>query len=80
MTYINQLLYFLDPRANDYFLMQSPIPMLLIVAVWYKFIFDWGPIFMKNRKPMELKSIMMVYNLFQVFANAYIINVVSIIY
>ncbi|XP_066253060.1 very long chain fatty acid elongase AAEL008004-like [Euwallacea similis] len=62
-----------DPRANDYFLMRSPIPTMIILYFWYNFVFKWGPDYMKNREPFLLKNIMILYNGLQVFANVYIV-------
>ncbi|XP_050310355.1 elongation of very long chain fatty acids protein-like [Anthonomus grandis grandis] len=62
-----------DPRANDYFLMSSPIPTILIIILWFKFILHWGPDYMKNRQPFDLKKIMIIYNVIQVILNVYIV-------
>ncbi|KAF7279817.1 hypothetical protein GWI33_006700 [Rhynchophorus ferrugineus] len=61
-----------DPRTDDYFLMSSPIPVIIIVGLWLKFIFHWGPAYMKDRPPYDLKYIMIFYNVFQIFANGFI--------
>lgn len=63
----------LDPRASDYPLMGSPFPTILILVLWFKFILQWGPNFMKNREPLNLKNIIIVYNILQVLVNAYIL-------
>ncbi|XP_066253046.1 very long chain fatty acid elongase AAEL008004-like [Euwallacea similis] len=62
-----------DPRALDYPLMFSPFPTIFILFLWFKFILQWGPDYMKNREPINLKTVMMVYNIFQVAANSYIV-------
>lgn len=63
-----------DPRANAFFLMSSPLPVLTILTLWLFFIYKWGPEFMKNREPFNLKKIMIVYNIFQVLCNVYILS------
>ncbi|CAG9759463.1 unnamed protein product [Ceutorhynchus assimilis] len=62
-----------DPRALEYPLMRSPIPTIIILYLWLKFIFHWGPEYMKTREPFNLKKIMIVYNILQMIANAYIV-------
>ncbi|XP_022106344.1 elongation of very long chain fatty acids protein 4-like [Acanthaster planci] len=59
-----------DPRTKDWFLMDSPVPsyslvMLYLMVVW------WGPRYMADRKPFDLKYIMMAYNLALVVLSAY---------
>lgn len=49
---------------------------VLIVVAYILFVKLIGPRFMKNRQPFKLKYIMFVYNLFQVFANVYILRAV----
>ncbi|XP_016991492.1 elongation of very long chain fatty acids protein F [Drosophila rhopaloa] len=47
----------------------SPWPILLILAAYLLFVFKLGKIFMKNRKPYDLKIVLKVYNIFQVLYN-----------
>ncbi|XP_050310572.1 elongation of very long chain fatty acids protein AAEL008004-like [Anthonomus grandis grandis] len=62
-----------DPRANDYFLLQSPIPTAIVLFLWYKFVFKWGPALMEKRPPYNLKRIMIIYNIIQILANSFIV-------
>ncbi|XP_061390104.1 elongation of very long chain fatty acids protein 7-like [Musca vetustissima] len=55
-----------DETIDRWFLMSSPGPVFSIVAVYLLFVLKIGPTFMKNRKPYQLKNIMIVYNAFQV--------------
>jgi elongation of very long chain fatty acids protein 4 len=61
-----------DPRVADWFLMQSPLPTIALIIV-YLTIVNIGPRLMKNRKPFDLKPILVVYNLFLVGLSAYIV-------
>ncbi|CAH1121077.1 unnamed protein product [Ceutorhynchus assimilis] len=72
-TYFYCIQELADPRAEEYFMLRSPIPTLIILFFWFKFVFKWGPDYMKDRKPMELKKVMMVYNVIQVFINGMIV-------
>ena len=51
-------------------MMQSPWPSFLICLAY--FIFVWvSPTLMKDRKPMELRNILIVYNLAMVVLSSY---------
>lgn len=65
--------YFSDTRANELFLVSSPIPIFLILVAYYQFIYNYGPKFMEKRAPFKLDKIMYVYNAFQIFANTYMV-------
>ncbi|GBN84732.1 hypothetical protein AVEN_220925-1, partial [Araneus ventricosus] len=43
-----------------------------IVAFYVLFVVWIGPVIMKKRKPYSLQKVLIVYNLFQAFANLYI--------
>lgn len=63
---INILMPNTDPRSENYFLLgESPAPMLMILAC-YAALCTLGPKLMQSRRPFELKSLMIVYNLVQV--------------
>ncbi|XP_050453499.1 elongation of very long chain fatty acids protein AAEL008004 [Cataglyphis hispanica] len=55
-----------DPRVNDWPLMDSPIPTFLIVLLYIYGVVIFGPRMMANRKPYKLRSVLIVYNAFQV--------------
>jgi elongation of very long chain fatty acids protein 7 len=71
---VNDLLS--DPRVDGYPLMSSPLPTIAIIALYIYFVKNLGPRLMKDRKPLELKGIITVFNLFQVAAN--LINVIVV--
>lgn len=55
-----------DPRVNNWPLMDSPIPTVLIVATYLYTVTILGPRIMANRKPFRLKAVLLIYNAFQV--------------
>ncbi|XP_016983126.1 elongation of very long chain fatty acids protein 7 [Drosophila rhopaloa] len=55
-----------DETVDSWFLMSSPAPVFAVVLVYLAFVLKIGPEYMKNRKPMDLKRIMVFYNAFQV--------------
>ncbi|XP_030755503.1 elongation of very long chain fatty acids protein 4-like isoform X1 [Sitophilus oryzae] len=72
-SYWNYVFYELaDSRTKNLFLVSSPATILLILGSYLYFVLKWGPEFMKNRKPYELKKLLMVYNVCQIIVNVYI--------
>lgn len=69
---------FPDPRTNDWFLIKSPIGLLIIFSYLY-FVNSWGPKFMADRKPYKLDKVLMVYNFGQVLVSIYLVYEVSFI-
>lgn len=61
-----------DPRVKDWFLMSSPFPTLLICLSYAYSMKVLGPKLMENRKPFELKKIIIVYNALQVIFSTWI--------
>ncbi|KAF5298124.1 hypothetical protein FQA39_LY02548 [Lamprigera yunnana] len=61
-----------DPRTNYWPLIEHPWPGITILGAYLYFVLSWGPNFMKNRKPLELKHTLILYNLFQVIISAYL--------
>jgi hypothetical protein len=55
-----------DPRVNDWPLMDSPLPTMIIVAVYLYLVVVLGPRLMANRKPFQLNAVLVVYNALQV--------------
>lgn len=55
-----------DPRTKGWFMVDSPIPVFFILVGYYLFVQKIGPWIMKDRKPMELRGIMLAYNAVQV--------------
>ncbi|XP_014247343.1 elongation of very long chain fatty acids protein 1-like [Cimex lectularius] len=61
-----------DPRANQYFLINSPGLLASILLFYYYFVYYGGRQWMENRKPFNLNTFMVVYNAIQTVANMYI--------
>jgi len=55
-----------DLRVEDWSFMSSPLPTVLLCSLYFYIVKIWGPQFMKDRKPFELKNTLIVYNLVQV--------------
>lgn len=62
-----KIFYFLDGGF-----VASPVFAVLIVGVYLCFVKKFGPDFMRNREPYELKSIMLCYNGLQVILNIWL--------
>nr|QTF98736.1 fatty acid elongase 1 [Blattella germanica] len=63
-----------DPRSNDMFLMQSVWQPVTVVSLYLYFSLSLGPRLMKNRPPLNIESIMKIYNLLQIPLNIYVIE------
>uniref|UniRef100_A0A1B0CF34 Elongation of very long chain fatty acids protein n=1 Tax=Lutzomyia longipalpis TaxID=7200 RepID=A0A1B0CF34_LUTLO len=61
-----------DPRVQDWPLMSSPLPTMAICLFYAYFSKVMGPRIMANRKPMNLRNILVVYNLIQTIFSAWI--------
>ncbi|KAM4642260.1 very long chain fatty acid elongase 1 [Discoglossus pictus] len=62
-----------DPRIKDYPLMASPFLPGAILLFYVYFVLSLGPRLMANRKPFDLKPLMVVYNFSLVLFSAYIV-------
>uniref|UniRef100_A0A182PR35 Elongation of very long chain fatty acids protein n=1 Tax=Anopheles epiroticus TaxID=199890 RepID=A0A182PR35_9DIPT len=61
-----------DPRIQNFPLLGSPWPIVLIIIMYLKFVNDWGRRLMKYQNPYDLTMVMNVYNLIQIVLNLYI--------
>lgn len=59
-----------DIRVNDWPMMSSPWPCIFILIAYLIFI-KMGPTIMKGRQPMELKYVLIVYNVGMVVLSGY---------
>jgi len=66
-----------DPRVNDWMLMSSPFPTLSICLFYVYFVKFLGPKLMENRKPLDLRRVMICYNLFQIIFSSWLFYEVS---
>lgn len=67
-----------DPRAKNYMFMNNPLPTLGMVATYLAWVLIIGPIYMRDRKPMDIKNLIIFYNAFQVALSAYMFYEVSV--
>ncbi|XP_054001056.1 elongation of very long chain fatty acids protein AAEL008004-like [Hylaeus anthracinus] len=61
-----------DPRVNGWAMMSSPLPTLAICLSYVYFVKVLGPKLMENRKPFDLRKVMIYYNLFQVIFSTWL--------
>ncbi|KAK7868142.1 hypothetical protein R5R35_003018 [Gryllus longicercus] len=61
-----------DPRVQSLPLMTRPFTVLGLVVAYALFADRLGPWIMRDRKPFELKTTLIVYNALQIIANIYI--------
>jgi len=66
-----------DERSEKYFLIENPPIPIALILTGYVLMIKWGPQYMKERKPFDLKFIMMFYNFLQVVLNSYVSLMVS---
>uniref|UniRef100_A0A2K6GXW9 Elongation of very long chain fatty acids protein n=1 Tax=Propithecus coquereli TaxID=379532 RepID=A0A2K6GXW9_PROCO len=62
-----------DPRIQGYPLMGSPLLMTSILLTYVYFVLSLGPRIMANRKPFQLRGLMIVYNFSLVAFSLYIV-------
>lgn len=59
--------------------MDNPIPTLAMVVAYLAYVMVIGPIYMRDRKPFQLKNTLIYYNAFQVILSAYMFYEVSLL-
>ncbi|XP_076228121.1 very long chain fatty acid elongase 4-like [Nomia melanderi] len=62
-----------DGRTNSWTMITSLIPLTLMSALYLYFVLDYGPKYMKDKKPYSFKTFIFGYNVFQIIANALLI-------
>ncbi|XP_047102945.1 elongation of very long chain fatty acids protein AAEL008004 [Schistocerca piceifrons] len=62
-----------DPRTKDWFLVTSPAPLITLLVSYLYFVTSVGPRFMRDRKPYDLKAVLMVYNFAQVIISTWLV-------
>lgn len=55
-----------SPMVDEWPLMKSPLPAVVILIAYLYFVLRAGPRMMQNRKPMEIKGVLILYNASQV--------------
>ncbi|KAK3913334.1 Elongation of very long chain fatty acids protein [Frankliniella fusca] len=61
-----------DQRVKDWFLMSSPFPTLAICLTYVYCVKVLGPRIMANRKPFDLRNVLIAYNAFQVIFSSWL--------
>lgn len=54
--------------------MDSPWPVLFILFAYLYFVLKAGPKFMKNRNPMNIDRLVMVYDIVQVLCSFFVVE------
>lgn len=67
----------IDTRVEHLPFLGSPIPIVVLIVTYVYTVTIWGPNIMKPRKAYDLKGVIKIYNLIQIFTNLYIGIVVS---
>lgn len=82
LKYVDDINKFLnkyeDSRTANWPLMSSPFYTLGICLIYVFVVKVAGPKFMENRKPFQLKNVLIVYNLFQVIFSAWMFYQIGI--
>lgn len=60
-----------DPRAKQYPFMENPLATLGMVLTYLSWVMVIGPIYMRDRKPLQLRNTLIYYNAAQVLLSTY---------
>ncbi|XP_055531730.1 elongation of very long chain fatty acids protein 7-like isoform X2 [Wyeomyia smithii] len=60
-----------DPRAKHLPFMDNPLPTVYLIICYLLWVLLLGPMYMRDRKPMDLRRFIIFYNLFQVLLSGY---------
>lgn len=69
-----------DPRVKDWPMMSSPFPTLAVCVFYAYFSKSLAPRLMAKRKALDLRKILVYYNLFQTIFSAWIFYEVSCVF
>lgn len=72
MKFVNSIILQIDRRTDGWFLTEFPLTTVLISMTYLFGVKVLGPKFMANRAAFELRGVLMIYNIFQIFFNGYI--------
>lgn len=59
-------------------MMSGPGPLMILLITYVYFSVFVGPRYMRDRKPYDLKNVLIVYNAIQVIFSIYLVHEVSI--
>ena len=62
---------FLDPRVKNFSFMDNPLTTIGMILTYLAWVMVIGPIYMRDRKPMNLRNTLIVYNAGQVLLSSY---------
>ncbi|XP_068901036.1 very long chain fatty acid elongase AAEL008004-like [Tenebrio molitor] len=65
-----------DPRM-DLFLLRAPVQLITTIALYLAIIYKIGPNFMKDRKPFNLRNILIAYNIAQIIFNLVVFVIIA---
>ena len=77
MTYCLVIYLTIDPRVENWLMMQSYVPTLCVVGV-YLIMAVTGPRIMANRQPLNVQLPMLIYNFGIVILSVYMFYEVSV--
>jgi len=63
-----------DSRVKNLWMMDSPLPVVMIIAFYLYFVLKAGPEYMKFRNPMKIDNFVMIYDVIQVFFSLYLVK------
>ncbi|XP_043468600.1 elongation of very long chain fatty acids protein 4-like [Leptopilina heterotoma] len=69
-----------DPRMRDRFLLNSIWYPIVILSIYFFIVLKLGPAYMKNRAAYKLNTFIKCFNIFHIFANAYLLINISSCY
>lgn len=62
-----------DRMVDSWLMMSSPWPIAVTVTAYLYFVLHLGPKLMENRKPFDLKWLLIVYNFYNVVLSSYLV-------
>lgn len=75
-SFSNCLIIFSDPRSENFLIVKYRVVLVALFALYLYMAKKGGKMLMKNRKPFELKTALIVYNILQIIFNAWFAVVV----
>lgn len=57
--------------------MNNPLPTFMMIGAYLSWVLVIGPLYMRDRKPMNINKTIIIYNAFQVLLSAYMFYEVS---
>ncbi|XP_044258484.1 elongation of very long chain fatty acids protein 7-like [Tribolium madens] len=73
LGYYNYLIEIGDTLIKNKFLLNSPTPSFVFLAIYLLLIYVIVPQYMKKKEPYTLKTIIFFYNIFQIVACTYVV-------